>query len=78
MKHRPCPSCTDVQVDVSTKNYLVSKTKHTLILYELACMPARNCGSRDLAYKKKKIAPVQVVVKLLKYFTAIGRVLCSL
>ena len=33
----PCPSCTDVQVNVSTKllkKYVVRKSKHTLILYD--------------------------------------------
>ena len=32
MKHRPCPSCTDVQVDVSTKNILSEKIQTYLDL----------------------------------------------
>ena len=42
MKHQPCPSCTDVQVDVSMeKKNLVRKYKHTLILCDYSKIDIR-------------------------------------
>ena len=41
MKHQPCPSCTDVQVDVSMEKNLVRKYKHTLILCDYSKIDIR-------------------------------------